>query len=67
MESTTRTGRWFSCPERPGQTERTHHDDLPHRPATPSVAFAKNGADNPAGHNVNDVRGGGADNPAGHK
>jgi hypothetical protein len=35
--------------------------------ATPSVAFAKNGADNPAGHNVNDVRGGGADNPAGHK
>ncbi|MEI6363303.1 MAG: hypothetical protein WCP95_14340 [Actinomycetes bacterium] len=36
--------------------------------ATPSIAFAKNGADNPAGHNVNDVRGGhGADNGPGHK
>ena len=39
--------------------------------ATPSVAFAKNGADDPAGHNVNDDRGRGqgghgADDPQPH-
>lgn len=33
--------------------------------ATP--AFAKHGADDPAGHNVGDVRGGGTDDPAGHR
>lgn len=40
--------------------------------ATPSVAFAKNGADDPAGHNANDNRGGnggghGADDPTPHR
>jgi hypothetical protein len=39
--------------------------------ATPSIAFAKNGADDPAGHNANDNRGGGqgghgADDPQPH-
>jgi hypothetical protein len=39
--------------------------------ATPSIAFAKNGADDRAGHNANDNRGGGhggqgADDPLPH-